>query len=223
MIKQLQQELNEHVYSDNNAEAVVALRNKPLAVLGSISASQLLEYLTDNDKIATIYDCANDSGHELQNICRGVLIAIESDKSIDLSSSGNSKTLGNFIPDIIDATQATEIIAKATTTTFPFANVTIQQLREARGQVNTKTLNGWSGQRFIKVTVEDLIVEPCRPVVTKDNDYYTNEVIRHDTTIRERGDGKSFIIDLSNKPNAGAPTSITVELGAANPFEIEWA
>lgn len=223
MIKQLQQELSEHIYSDNNAEAVVALRNKPLAVLGRISASQLLEYLTDNDKISTIYDCANDSGHELQNICRGVLIAIESDKSIDLSSSGNSKTLGNFIPDIINTTQAAEIIAKATTTTFPFSRVTIQQLREARGQTNTKVLVGWAGQRFIKVTVEGLISEPCKPVVTKDNDYYTNEPIRHDTTIRDRGDNKPFIIDLSNKPNAGAPTDITIELGADNPFEIEWA
>ena len=218
MIDEIKQELQDFVYPDDNSEALEQLRNKPISSVSSIAAPDLLEYLTTNKKIAMIHACANDEAHDLQNQCRGLLIAIQSGFSIDLSKSGNASTLSGFVPNIINDVQAGEIISKATKVDYPFASVTMQQFRQAKGLTNSIDVNGWIGQRFLKVTISGTIDESFRPVLTKSNDYYDSEPVGRTTTISKSGD---HIIDLSNLQNPGAPTTITIELGSPNSFTVE--
>lgn len=218
MIEQIKQELNDFIYPDDDAETLELMRGKSVSTVGNISASDLLEYLTSNKKIATIHACANDDSHELQNQCRGLLIAIQSGFNIDLSKSGNSSTLNGFVPDVINEVQAGEIVQRATVVSYPFASVTMQQLRQAKNLTNSIDLVDWVGQRFIKLNVSGVVNELFRPVVTKSNDYYVNEPIGRTVKISENG---YHIIDISNLSNAGAPTTITVELGSANSFTAE--
>jgi len=218
MIDKIKQELLDFVYPDDNNEALEQLRNRTISSIGSIAASDLLEYLTTNKKIAMIHACANDEAHDLQNQCRGLLIAIQSGFSIDLSKSGNASTLSGFVPDIINEVQAGEIIIKATKVDYPFASVTMQQFRQAKGLTNSIDVNNWVGQRFLKITVAGVVNESFRPVLTKSNDYYDGEPVGRTTTISKNGD---HIIDLSNLQNPGAPTTISIELGAPNSFAVE--
>lgn len=218
MINEIKQELQDFVYPNDNDEALSQLRIKSVSTVGSISASDLLEYLTTNKKIGIIHACANDDADELQNQCRGLLIAIQSGFSIDLSKSGNSETLSGFVPAVVNEVQAGEIISKATTVSFPFANVTMQQLRQAKDLTNTVDLTGWVGQRFVRLNVGGVVSESFRPVLTKSNDYYSNEPLGRTVKVSEAGNN---IIDISNLSNAGAPTTITVELGAPNAFTAE--
>lgn len=219
MIEKIKQELQDFVYPDNNDEALEQLRNKAASSVGSISASDLLEYLTTNKKIAMIHACANDDSHDLQNQCRGLLMAIQSGFNIDLSKSGNASTLNGFIPNVINEVQAAEIISKATKVDYPFVNVTMQQFRQAKGLTNVIDINNWVGQRFLKITVFGAVSESFRPALTKTNDYYDGEPIGRTKNISKNGE---HIIDLSNLQNPGAPTAITVELGASNSFTVEW-
>ena len=218
MIDEIKQELEDFVYPDDNQAALDKLHAKSVSTVGSISSSELLEYLTTHKKIAMIYDCANDSEHELQDSCRGTIIAIESGRDIDLSSNGNSQTLSGFVPEIINVVQADEIISKATTVNYPFASVTMQQLRQAKGLTNVVTLTNWVGQRFIRLNVDGVVGESFRPVVTKSNEYYDNEPLGRTTTIDKAG---LNVVDISNLSNPGTPTTITIELGAPNSFTAE--
>ena len=218
MIDKIKQELQDFVYPDDADEALTILRGKSTSRINSISASDLLEYLTTNKKIAAIHDCANNEGNELQNQCRGLLIAIQSGFSIDLSKSGNASTLNGFVPNIINEVQAGEIISKATIVEYPFANVTMQQLRLAKGLVNSISLIGWVGQRFIRLDVDGVVDESFRPVITKSNEYYNNEPLGRTTAIDKAG---LNVIDIGNLSNPGAPTTLTIELGAPNLFTAE--
>lgn len=219
MIEQIKQELLDFPYPDDNNKALAQLRSKSTSRINSIAASDLLEYLTTNKKIAMIHDCANDKEHDLQNQCRGLLIAIQSGFSIDLSKSGNTSTLNGFVPVIINAVQASEIVSKATIVEYPFADVTMQQLRQAKDLSNTVTLDGWAGQRFIKLNVDGVVDESFRPIITKSNEYYNGEPIGRTTVITKSG---LNVIDISNIANPGAPTAITIELGAPNTFTAEF-
>lgn len=218
MIEQIKQELLDFPYPDNNDEALSQLRSKATTRVNSISASDLLEYLTTNKKIAMIHSCANDSEHDLQNQCRGLLIAIQSGFSVDLSKSGNEATLNGFVPEVINEVQAAEIVSKATITEYPFANVTMQQLRQAKGLENKIAITNWVGQRFIRLDVDGVVGESFRPVVTKSNEYYSDEPLGRTTVITKSG---LNVIDLSNLANPGAPTTLTIELGASNDYTAE--
>lgn len=219
MIEKIKQELQDFVYPGDNQEALDLLRGKSVSSVGSISASDLLEYLTTNKKISTIHACANDDSHDLQNQCRGLLIAIQSGFSVDLSKSGNASTLSGFVPSVINEVQASEIVSKATTTEYPFSGISMQQLRQAREQANEAIIEGWVGQRFLRVNVVGVVSEAFSPVITKSNEYYDSEPVGRTKRIAKSG---THIIDLSNLQNPGAPTALTVELGASNAFTVEW-
>lgn len=219
MIEQIKQELNDFIYPDDDTETLELMRGKSVSTVGNISASDLLEYLTSNKKIATIHDCANNDSHDLQNQCRGLLIAIQSGFNVDLSKSGNASTLSGFVPDVISEVQASEIVQKATVISYPFASVTMQQLRAAKEKTNMIVISdGWVGQRFIKLTVSGVVTESFKPIVTKSNDIYENEPVGRTKLISKTG---IHVIDISNLSNPGAPTELTIELGAPNTFTVE--
>jgi hypothetical protein len=148
-----------------------------------------------------------------------LLIAIQSGFSIDLSKSGNSSTLNGFIPDVISEVQAGEIVQKATVVNYPFAGVTMQQLRLAKEKTNATVISdNWIGQRFIKLIVSGVVAESFKPIVTKSNDIYENEPVGRTALISKSG---VHVIDISNLSNPGAPTELTIEIGAPNTFTVE--
>lgn len=219
MIEAIQTELAKGTYSTDTATALLELRSFITYKQGNLDAGKkvklaalvpsikdkLTAALTDNTPVTVA-----NIGTTIGNICNAALLNLSSDV-VDLRFDDYQTTAMLSVLEsnnILTSNEINAIKGVCTIEEKPFENITLWQLKRAKGITNSKSIE-WSGGKFLVIVVNAVETTGFNPIITIDNDVFTGALLGR--TVPITGIGK-YVIDLTtlNYKISGV-TTLTVD------------
>lgn len=214
------EELSSGAYSTDDSTALTELQGKqsikvrPLDAGHKLKMKSLLpdleESLTNGSADDTVVDFSGIST-TIGTICKYALENLRSDVVLLRPDDPQTSAMINVLvtAGILNQTHIAVINMLSQTVEYPFANVSLRELKQARGVANKQSII-WAGQRYLKIVLATDLTESVAPLLSFTNDIIANEPLGKTKVVRLAGEYIIDLIDVKYKLSSGCTLSANI-------------
>lgn len=223
------EELSSGTYSTDDSTALAELQGKqsikvcPLDAGHKLKLKSLLpdleESLTNGSADATVVDFSGIST-TIGTICKYALENLRSDVVLLRPDDPQTSTMINALvtAGILNQTHVAVINMLSQTVEYPFANVSLRELKQARGVANKQSVT-WTGQRYLKINIPTDLPETVAPEITFTDSVITNEPLGKTKPVKLIGSYVLDLVDVKYKLSSGC--TLTVNMWLDSDFTLQ--